>query len=418
MRDNEFDNIFSKGLGEEMKQSFDEHDWEKLAQRLDDNGVTGAIIPQNTVLGWKKLLWLLPLLLLLIGGNVWSIWKANQAEQQNEALLNELKSMKNILEKQDKEPVIKTIIQKDTIIIYKFLPQTPTISDKINRVSLLDNLQNVDKNKLSINNSAFDPNKKDTLNISSAPLRPNFEGFISLKQEKMLQPLVSNKGKEALRLPTIVSASPIIKPTANNRFFVGASAGLIYYHSAWLNKDYIEIFRNEKSYQVGMKMEYAVTDNWRVTLAGDYCPFDFQIYWQDKRYNLPDAPTYYTNNPNMKFKSVRATQSLVQGSLGIKYYLKSNNNWRPFVGGAYTTMRILPFQAEYEFLETNRSVYGKAIQNTVTVNNILMLNAGLEYRLNPRVHVQLDVFYNKDINKAQKTYDLFGLRSILLFGFR
>ncbi len=418
MRDNDFDNIFSKRLGDEMKQSFDEHDWEKLAQKLDSHKGTAAIIPQNTVFRWKKFIWLIPLLLLLIGGNVWSVLKANQAEQQNEALLNELKSMKNILEKQDNEPVIKMIIQKDTIIIYKFLPQTPNFSDKINHFSSLDNSQSGDKNKLTTNNSAIDPNKNDNFNTSPSAVRSGFEGVMSLKHEKVLTPVVSNKVKEVPRLPAMTSPSPITQSALTNRFFMGASAGLIYYHSAWLNKDNIEIFRNERSYQVGLKTEYAVTHNWRVTLAGDYCPFDFHIYWQDKRYNLPDAPTYYTNNPNLKFKSVQATQSLIQGSLGIKYYLKSNNNWRPFVGGAYTTMRILPFQAEYEFLETNRSVYGKAIQNTVTVNNILMLNAGLEYRLNPQLHAQVDIFYNKDMNKTQKTYNLFGLRSILLFGFR
>ncbi len=416
MRDNDFDNIFSKGLGEEMKQSFDDHDWEKLEQRLNSHEGTGTIIPQNTVFGWKKFLWLLPLLLLLVGGNVWSILKANQAEQQNKALLNELKNLKNSFldKKENNEPTLKTIIQKDTIIVYKYLPSMSNRYGINNRIPI----STLNKNKIPDYKTAFDPINHNEQLPSAIGKKLPFEPFIPLQTENSFKNLSSSTLKGMPVLPNFANSSNIIQPSLSNRFFFGASGGLIYYHSAWLNKDYIEIFRNERSYQIGLKMEYAVTNNWRVILGADYCPFDFHIYWQDKRYNLPDAPAYYTNNPNLKFTSVQATQSLVQGSLGIKYYMQSHNSWRPFVGGGYTTMRILPFQAEYEFLETNRSVYGKAIKNTVTVNNILMLNAGLEYRLNPRMHAQLDVFYNKDINKTQKTYDLFGIRSILLFGFR
>ena len=81
-------------------------------------------------------------------------------------------------------------------------------------------------------------------------------------------------------------------------------------------------------------------------------------------------------------------------------------------------MRILPFQAEYEYTEWNKIVYTKPFQNTVTINNLLILNGGLEYRLNARLFAQMDVFYNKDMNKTHKTYDLFGLKGTLLFGFQ
>ena len=443
MNDKDFDKIFSKGLSEEPKKAYDERDWENLAQRLEAHDAPAVVAP-IAANKWKKSLWLAPLLLLLLGVNGWSLLKTNEAEHQNETLLNELKSLKTIIENQNKQTEIKTIIQRDTVIIYKYLPaslssnqrkslispsnsseQTPSVfSTKEQLLVEKNSLLNENKSTQLIDNQLINKEKGNDLNKtgseedkSTMPPRLAIKDFLPLKNEQLFKELKSQKDVTPPQLSSLKNASTIIKPAPSNRFFIGPSGGLIYYHAAWFNKDNIEVFRNEKSYQVGLKMEYALNNRWRVVMGGDYCPFNFHVNWYDSRYNLPQPTAYFTNNPNVKFISVKAKQSLIQGSVGIKYYFKGNR-FRPFVGGGYATMRILPFQAEYEYTEWNKIVYTKPFQNTVTINNLLMLNGGFEYRLNARIFAQMDAFYNKDINKAQKTYDLFGLRGTLLFGFQ
>ena len=443
MNDKGFDKIFSKGLSEEPKKAYDERDWENLAQRLDAHD-SPVVVPPTAVNNWKKSLWLALLLLLLLGVNGWSLLKTNEAEHQNETLLNELKSLKPIIENHNKETEIKTIIQRDTVIIYKYLP-VPSNLNESKRLILPLNLsqqtpsvflqkgqifeaENEDLSKMnpiqSVDNQLF--NKKNETDLNTLTLENNTTSmptnlvlgdFLPLKNERLLMALKSQKERTPPQLSAFKYPSSIIKPVPSNRFFIGPSGGLIYYHSAWFNKDNVEVFRNEKSYQVGLKMEYALSNHWRVVMGGDYCPFHFHINWLDSRYNLPQPTAYFTNNPNIKFTSVKANQSIVQGSLGIKHYF-TGNRLRPFVGGGYATMRILPFQAEYEYTEWNKIVYTKPFQNTVTINNLLTLNGGFEYRLNARIFAQMDVFYNKDMNKTHKTYDLFGLKGTLLFGFQ
>ncbi len=443
MNDKDFDKIFSKGLSEEPKKAYDERDWENLAQRLDAHDAP-VVVPPTAATKWKKSLWLAPLLLLLLGVNGWSLLKTNEAEHQNETLLNELKSLKAIIENQNKQTEIKTIIQRDTVIIYKYLPALPNLSENSKyqiskdfsgqtpsvfspNSTLLDdkNIASIKNNTVqSVDNQSFNKKNENDSNVintenspSLVPTNQVLSDFLPLKNERLLMALKSQKEVTLPQLMALKNASTIIKATPSNRFFIGPSGGLIYYHVVWKNKDYVEVFRNEKSYQVGLKMEYALSNRWRVVLGGDYCPFNFQINWQDSRYNLPQPTAYFTNNPNIKFTSVKANQSIVQGSLGIRHYFKGNR-FRPFVGGGYATMRILPFQAEYEYTEWNKIIYTKPFQNTVTINNLLMLNGGFEYRLNTRIFAQIDAFYNKDVNKTQKTYDLFGLKGILLFGFQ
>jgi hypothetical protein len=206
-----------------------------------------------------------------------------------------------------------------------------------------------------------------------------------------------------------------VKKSPNSRLFAGISGGSINYKTAWKNNQNLEIFRNEKSYQVGLKMEYALTDQIRLIAGGDYCPFEFQIPWQDSRYNLP--PT--TIQTGEKLKSSKASQKLTQGFIGAKYvFTDGKKRLNPYFGAAYTAMGILPFEVDYEIQNTAGVIHiQKETSNGVTVANLLLLNTGLEYRFNRRFVAQGEVFYNLDMNRPQKTYDLFGIRGALLVNF-
>jgi hypothetical protein len=464
MNDKDFDKIFSKKLKEEKASIADEKSWEALASQLNEHDrkkVSGGIKTRN-------LAWLLPLLLLLLSINVWSLLKMNQTKKQNLILGDELKALKKVLQKQDTLIQTQYIYKTDTVFIKsnnfkkadnnisleQALPKTlspindytssPTVlqgfdvpsettkplttadgSDftSTNRVKSENKTSQQVENSLdlALNNSSKIGNKAiqqdDIENIKIN------ENQVLLTTLPLLKGFVVNSLKPKpeiilLSLPISVPA-PIIENRKINRFYFGVNSGFINYHTLWLNKDGLEVGRNEKSYQVGLKMEYALTNNWRVTAATDYCPYNFNIKWLDNRYNLPPTPNYY--NPNTStLNSIKGSQKLYLGSMGFKYVFNTNSRLRPYLATAYTAMRIEPYDAEYTFTHT---ATGKTYTNKTVLTkgadilNIALLNGGLEYRLQKHIVMQADAFYYKDINAVKKTYDLFGLRGAVLVGF-
>ena len=459
MKDKDFDDIFSKGLSGEQKQVYDDRLWEKLAERLDEHENKGGALfsesgkaSRSTLLPWVGLL-----LLLLLGANTWFLFKMNQSDDGKTQLLKELNDLKAIIEKQNKQTKSENIIKKDTIIIYKYLPTTsgnsknaferPNISQSVtaNQNSKSLTVIKSDLNtgtKGSVPLSNFKSEKFVGNNYNQNQLNKNPSSSINGKTIEETSHLILNEKRpsfESTPLIQTINALPhwyfkqtllvlpqqsnqnniIIPPQYKKRFWVGLNGGLINYHTSWFSKDNVAISRNEKSYQVGLKMEYALTDHWRIMAGGDYCPFNFKIFWQDNRYNLPAIPTYFANNPNeYKLKYSQASQSLIQGYAGMKYVF-SGTKWRPYLGVAYTQMEIMPFDTEYSFLKvsTNKEIVQTIKQNQVSVSNIAMLNGGFEYKIGPKLTAQAEGFYYKDINKVKKTYDLFGLRGSLLIGF-
>jgi hypothetical protein len=227
---------------------------------------------------------------------------------------------------------------------------------------------------------------------------------------------LKDKGPLSIEAKNTIKISK--KPTTP-RLFAGVSGGLIYYKSTWVSpQNNVNIYRNEKSYQAGLKLEYALTDHLRLTAGGDFCPFDFKIFWQDSRYNLPTPMHYYPSVD--KIKSSKALQQLAQGSIGAKYlFTDGTKRWRPYVGAAYTAMKILPFETEFEVQNVASGAVRTLTESSsgLTIANLLLLDGGLEYRFNRRFVVQGEAFYNLDMNRPQKTYDLFGVRGAFLLNF-
>ncbi len=439
MNDKDFDKIFSKKLKEEKSLPIDERSWEALALQLDKHdqkkGVDGI---KN-----RRLAWLLPFLLLLLGVNVWSLMRMNQSEKQNVILRNELKELKTTLLKRDTIIQTQYIYKTDTIYIRsssnksvdKNLSSTlnqrkeqllfsthtsPSVSEAFFETKTTSNL---DKSFVVINNNNRNEiENKDVQKDNFETLKPK-NNIVSLAKLPLLKGRVVEEKKakpEIILLNYTVSTSPpIIENKKTNRFYFGTSAGFVNYHTLWFNKDGLEIGRNEKSYQIGLKIEYALTNNWRVTASADYCPYNFNIKWLDNRYNLPPKPNYFDPNTSV-LNSIVGSQKLYLGSIGVKYVLNQNSRWQPYVGTSYTAMRIEPYNAEYTFthLSTAKQYSSKTeLQGGADIMNIALLNGGIEYRFNKHIVAQTEGFYYKDMNKVKKTFDLFGLRGAILVGF-
>lgn len=444
MKDKDFDDIFSRGLNEELNHKYDIEDWENLANRLnknDDIGVGYSIASSpNSYSNSKR--WLLSaiglLLLLLLATNGWSLLKIYQAENDKKALFNEINSLKEAINKHNNinvESSAITTAHKDTIIIYKYIPYNQP--NNHNSTSSLPNFFNHPK---APTQPIGDKKAPDTIQNTTSQIRVNqptsvtslVDATVSTKNNLLsLQPLailpsINNikpywyTHSTLLVLPsTLLTSTSIVKPSIQKKFLIGFGGGLINYHTSWLSRDSVRISRNEKSYQIGLKLEYALNDHWRIMLGGDYCPFSYKVYWQDSRYNLPALPNYFANNPTeYRFRSAATTQSLVQGYVGVKHIF-SGHKWKPYLGLAYTRMEILPFDVDFSVLKlsTNKEIPVSVKQTQISVSNIALLNGGFEYKFNSRFLGQIEGFYYRDMNKTPKTFNLFGLKGGLMVGF-
>jgi hypothetical protein len=465
MNDKDFDKIFSQKLKEEKILSVDERSWEVLASQLDEHDRKKVVGSVKT----RHLAWLLPLLFLLLGMNVWSLVKMNQAEKRSTLLQNDMDNLKTVLLKHDTVIQTQYIYKTDTIyiksnsaksfdkntfsntyeiknegsfssntppsvfqgfqedseatktlnvtksyenkvdkIVDKSVENSPRSVDAHNKIDAYDKVNTVE-NKVT-ENSNSEGSKTQTPFSFLTPL-PVLKSWVRIPEKPRPELLV-------LRFPVSVP-SPIIENKKINRFYIGLSGGFINYHTLWLNRDGLEIGRNEKSYQVGLKTEYALTSNWRLTASADYCPYDFNIKWLDNRYNLPPKPNYY-NPTTSTLNSIIASQKMYLGSLGLKYVFNTNTRLQPYLATAYSAMRIEPYDAEYTFTHT---ATGKIYTNKThldggaDVQKIALLSGGLEYRVFKHFVLQTEGFYYKDMNKIKKTFDLFGLRGAVLIGF-
>jgi hypothetical protein len=444
MNDKEFDKEFSKKLSEEQPFPFDEREWEKLSDRLDAHDRL-KVSNENFGRKWR---WLLPVLLLLLGGNIWFLTQMNRFQKQNSALVEQLSDIKSILKQHD--TIVKKEIQyvHDTTIIYKYLPavnydkiaQPPSYSEikgqevPVNHVGLNNLIQNTE----SLQKNESSNNSNNLLQEEINGLRQQINDLTILLEKTQANAIDLNKiknEKDSLNkaLAQIIEASkkeeakkkeeaPIVqnqeKNAKSNRFFIGINGGLLYYKSKWLNKDNIEISRDEQSWQAGIKAEYALNDRWRLMAGGDYCPYDIRVNWVDSRYNLADVPLDMYPANKFAHKYSAAHQKYIQGFVGLKH-LFSGKKWRPYIGIAHTTMKILPFETEFSFqylLSTNGYIVKKQTPGK-TINNLWMLNGGWEWHLTRHIYFLTEGYYYKDMHKNKKTFDQYGLRGAIMVGF-
>jgi hypothetical protein len=472
MNDKEFDKHFREELAQEIQQPFDDKLWDNLSQRLDehDKGKTilGGITPQS-VSGLRNLYWLAPLMFLLLGTNVWYMWNSNKTKNDNEKLIGEIQSLKTILEKRDTVVKTKIIYKIDTIYIDRKtssverkvsiskerglgdLTTTPSVfySQKSLKSPLKSSGIDIKNTTPQKENSKTDlsfSNQNTTQLIDNKQLT-NKENLNSDLQKKAdnLSEVVTKKSvdetekpaesKLALpsveKLPFLIAPNiivkenknallgvsmPIKKPVPFKHLYFGLTGSWLNYQTAWTNNAGLEVFRTEKSYQVGLRMEYAFNENWRLTLGSDYCPFDFNISWKDPRYNLPDIPDEYQRTHKMK--SVEAKERLFNGFLGAKYIFNGTRA-RPYLGLAYSAMKISPYVANYRMQNLWTQVESDvAVQHPgTTISNLMMLTGGYEFKIGGRFVSQMEAFVYKDLNKEKKMFDLFGVRATVLARF-
>jgi hypothetical protein len=473
MNDREFDNHFRKELEEGIKYPFDDKLWHNLSKRLDEHDaensvIGGTSIPQVSN-GFRSLYWLAPLFSLLLGTNIFYMWNANKVKEDNEKLMGEIKSLKTLLEKRDTLVKNQIIYKTDTIYIDRktsnlenrtssvtkqqfsnpettpsvfynekgIKSTTQTNKQQLPGSSLFTEIPKTDYSNLtqksieSIDNQLV-KNSENLNNIAqnNSIIREN-KGEIKIDLNHINGSLItSTTDKLPLLTPSIVmipmlqkqnvltalNATPIQKPVPFKRLYFGLTGSWLNYQTAWVNNAGIEVHKTEQSYQVGLRMEYAFNENWRLIFGSDYCPFNFEIFWKDPRYNLPDVPEQY--NRTHKMKSVQAKEQLFNGFLGAKYVFNGIRA-RPYLGLAYSAMRLSSYTANYRLqnLWTQAETDVEVEHPGTTISNLMMLTGGYEFKIGGRFLAQTEAFMYKDLNKEKKMFDLFGVRATVLARF-
>lgn len=453
MSDKDFDKIFGDKLREERSFSSQDKDWEELSARLDAANVSKENEKKRRLAAW---LWLLtlPILSLLL-------WQIMDIKNQNKQLAAQLTDLQAQLAAHTsvRDTIVQQLQKKDTVWVYK---QTPSVSfnkkttklgyanEKSVRTALdfAPAMQNV--KALDLTNSEIIVSNQDTVSpkqskeekkiaelneklelldkqitdlkqmLSEAKVNMPLLADCGLRQDSLKKQLVEAQMRiDSLKnQPLSTNLTKNDKTLTNNRLFIGFQGGKISYKTTWTNSLGIDLYKNIESYQVGLKIEYALTDKLRLTAEGDFCPFTFTNYWQSSRYNLP---ALQFDPQKEKFFRAESKQSLLQGNIGAKYlFTEGGAKWRPFISAAYTMMHIKPFETKFTYQPlwgtTNRE---QTVQSdAVNIPNLLMLSGGVEYRFSKYGVAQAEAFYYKDVNKTHKTFDLFGLRAAILLNIK
>jgi hypothetical protein len=470
MNDKDFDKAFGDKLREERYFASIDKDWETLNTRLDTVSQTVEEKKRRRAAAW---LWLLALPLLSF-----LLWQINSIKTQNNDLATQLSAVQSQLSAQAlaNEKMPQSVSKTDTIVVYKNATPLAKANKKTAIPVLLSNKNTEsDTDSPVVMSKDFSTKKADDLvqNAASSlpqrvvnqdtvpPKQVNEEKKIAELNEKLAaldkqlaelkQLLSDNKINvalitdcgakqdslkkqllDAVALADSLKKHPLPKESGsaisieapkadkslkNNRLFVGLQYGKINYRTTWVNSLGIDLFKDIKSYQASVKVEYALTDKLRVVAEGDFCPFAFTNFWQDKRYNLPALQFDPTKE---KFLKAEAKQTLLQGNIGAKYlFTEGSAKWRPYVSAAYSMMHIKPFETKFTYQPSWGPNREQTVQsNAINVPNLLMLNGGLEYRFSKYGVAQAEVFYYKDVNKTKKTFDLFGIRAALLLNLK
>ncbi len=457
MSDKDFDKIFGDNLREERAFSSVDNDWEQLTSRLD---ATSQIKEKDNRRRGAAWLWLLMLPILSL-----MLWQMNELKNQNKQLATQLAELQSQLNayKTGNETMLQQSHKTDTVIVYKYLPVNdadkhndlhstkknkpkpppsvskgfidnstpilekskaiPIFKEVVNpdtiipksldaekkTAELLDKLASLEKQMLDLKQALLDA-KVNTANLVDCATR----------QDSLAKELIATRVfVDSLKKPPLSTETQKLDKSLNNkRLFIGIQGGQISYKTTWRNAVGIDVYKNIKSYQAGIKLEYALTNKLRLTAEGDFCPFAFTNYWQDTRYNLPAAQFDYQKE---KFYKAESSQSLLQGNIGAKYlFTEGSAKWRPFVSAAYTLMRIKPFETKFTYQSLWGGTYREetALSEAVNVPNLLLLSGGFEYRFSKNGVAQAEAFYYKDVNKTHKTFDLFGLRAAILLNIK
>lgn len=416
-----------------------ESDWEKMQAKMNPPTKPPRTIP---IWGWFAI----PIIALL-GSNIWSIHRINQLEEKNS-----ISTANEIILKKDTIYISKNIYHSDTVYltntIYKTIEKTnvvpqnssPTFS-QINKSQWFSDLGKTGSAFFSSTNFSkdlFSKNRKndkinlldynnskavqliEVENISNIRSKKENENHLNQNDRNINSSILS---KELERLPSLSSQLiSEIQNLDNIKFSAVAQTSKKKY---WLRKKmnqlgnafqpngfqlgilggYIypiqEGVKNQNGFSVGLQANIEFSRNLSMWLNGSYQELNFEANRMDESIGIPIEQS---PNAEYTFESAKVNTPSFHYSVGMQYLFNADKKFKPLIGVGYGVVSLLPYEILYEFEKENNSGNDpeinviKDVETEDLLTNFILLRAGAQYQLTPRINFNLIGTYRTQTN--------------------
>ncbi|MFT5383030.1 MAG: hypothetical protein ACI81W_000426 [Saprospiraceae bacterium] len=402
MDNQDFDKIFSGGLGEEQEFDFRESDWEEVAEAI-------ASKSKDRLLWWR---WLIPIMFIVFGSVIYCLVSDLKVTKREVLVLNEKLSARQI-EKTD------TLYNKITIITYDTIHQIVTKE------------KGRTKNNYSVNQPIEFYNNESSFNDKSNTKRADTNENINYKNVAELIPVISLSeiplkeveiqiDKEEEHFYLTETQFPEKKRGIKDKFKIGLTNG-------WaVTENYSAIDSTSSVNGLGKKvmLDFGLRGEWAfnkhlstiATVSIEHVRFNSFDKVVDKlavyEAVLPDA--------SGGLIKARTSQTNLNYKLGVKYLFGAHKKWTPYAGVNIEAQSRLIQKAEASYFYAYQEINTKSAEyrNPDFKITALTLFAGYEYQFSGRFSWQVEAWHRFNFNKEiDQIYARFGIRNTVLYHF-
>ncbi|MBL7814733.1 MAG: hypothetical protein JNL70_06980 [Saprospiraceae bacterium] len=455
MNERDLDNLFSKKLNEEGQYANLDSNWEKVKAKLamakntdtTDAPVLPLPIPQS-----KDRKWLVPSLLaalmLLLASNGWLLWRLQPL------LINQPQTNPSTIHLTDTIFETKVIYRIDTI--YQRIVSMPTLGKIHDTESHFKSTPSVGAQKNNVD-EVPSPVKAEKL-PSTNPSSPNNsinKGIESIKKQEKKEniPIIHNEDNHSgittdstnaihirqesnATYDSLITTTPTdtlkwakvpydsleLKPTEQSQQIIKANAKkkIIDYFALGLQAGgATTVFSDldmRPSFWIGLGGEVHFKKRWSLSTSFDNAFYHYKTTVRDPLLHVPSDPPM---TENYKLKYIEGETSSLQIGLGLSYSLLNQTRFTPFVSMNYINRWILPYQAEFEFLNlaTGEERSFSVEENSYHHDTWYAVGAGLSAQLTPKLEARLKSEIIYDHNHGQGSLTQFLLRGGIFFKF-
>lgn len=378
---NDFFKQFRENWENRLEPVFQEQDWKALENRLDQQLEKPA---RSFLLLWA----LLPLLLLLLGTNIWSLIELRKANQKITAFEVQKDTIYQRHVTIQIDTVYQTRIIKEPVLYYtngrppgskysfSFPSPHPNHLKRENLHAIFKKWSALPPNLLSSMRSTkgaaleiFDStliNTEHTFDSELAYLSQRPPGFLTYKRPDFPYepPLVTSRKK------TIKQYVYAMRPKG---FQLGFGGG-------WVRPfDQIDHVNSIAGYTLGLQGSIEFSDNLRLWVDAAFSETKYEASRMEEVLGVTpiDPPS-----DEFTFFKAEVPQSSLNYAFGMDYQFDLKGNFKPFIGAGYGAAILLPDETSYEFRNDPLDIVvtlDHANLGRMTYSDLYLLRTGLDY---------------------------------------
>ncbi len=167
----------------------------------------------------------------------------------------------------------------------------------------------------------------------------------------------------------------------------------------------------QKGYSAGIEAIIGFSPNLGIWVDAAYQNVRFETDEMDEAKGIP-----VVSPPSDAFIFVKAEvpQPSFQFSIGMQYIFQGKNLVKPYIGAGYSAVALLPYEVIYEFKDETLGIewnYDKEIIRHKLLNNFLVFQGGLEYRLLKQWNAKIQANYRFNLGETGFfTPKMFGIQ--------